>query len=238
MFSSYVRESTWDQTRRGWSTAAGFAMQATALALLITLPLFHPNEMVRLMLSPPFIPLIAPQAPVPAGPPLHERSSSELRTDERIVAPPRVPDSIANVDDHGVPPIPQFVGTGGVPGATGRDPGGLINGLDMAPVGPAPAPTAAPPRPSVLMDGFLLHRVQPEYPILARQMRLQGPVHLRAIISRQGAIENLQVISGQPLLVRAARQTVEQWRYRPFVLNGQPIEVETEITINFTLGGS
>lgn len=87
------------------------------------------------------------------------------------------------------------------------------------------------------MEGNLIHRVQPEYPQLARQARIQGTVVLRAIISREGRIENLQVLSGHPLLVPAALDAVRQWRYRPYSLNDEPVEVETQITVNFTLTG-
>lgn len=86
-------------------------------------------------------------------------------------------------------------------------------------------------------EGNLLYRVQPVYPVLARQARIQGIVELRAIISKTGTIENLSVLAGPPLLVQAARDAVLQWRYRPYLLNGEPTEVETEVTVNFVLGG-
>ena len=87
------------------------------------------------------------------------------------------------------------------------------------------------------MEGNLVHQVQPVYPLLARQARIQGSVVLRAVIDRDGNIKNLQVLSGHPMLVEAAMDAVRQWRYRPYVLNEQPIEVETQITVNFTLAG-
>lgn len=87
------------------------------------------------------------------------------------------------------------------------------------------------------MEGNLIHRIQPKYPSLARQARIQGQVSLRAIISHDGRIENLQVVNGHPLLVQAAIDAVRQWRYRPYMLNGEPVEVETQITVNFTLAG-
>jgi protein TonB len=72
---------------------------------------------------------------------------------------------------------------------------------------------------------------------LAQQARVQGIVLLRAVISKQGKIENVQVISGHPLLVKAAMDAVQQWRYRPYYLNSEPVEVETQVTVNFTLSG-
>ena len=88
-----------------------------------------------------------------------------------------------------------------------------------------------------MMEGNLIHRVQPEYPILAKMARIQGAVVLHAVISRQGVIENLEVVSGPPPLTHAAIDAVRQWRYRPYLLNDQPVEVDTEVTVNFVLSG-
>ena len=84
----------------------------------------------------------------------------------------------------------------------------------------------------------MIYRVQPVYPLLARQARIQGAVELRAIISKSGTIENLVALRGHPMLIPAAINAVRQWRYRPYLLNNEPIEVETEITVNFVLSGS
>jgi protein TonB len=88
-----------------------------------------------------------------------------------------------------------------------------------------------------MMEGNLIRRVQPEYPALAKQAHIQGTVVLRAVIDREGIIQDLQVISGHPLLVPAAINAVRQWRYHPFYLNDQPVEVETRVTVNFSLSG-
>jgi len=88
-----------------------------------------------------------------------------------------------------------------------------------------------------VMEANLVHRVQPAYPPLARAARIQGPVVLQAVISKSGTIENLQVLNGHPMLVRSALDAVRQWRYRPYFLNGEPVEVETQITVNFILSG-
>jgi len=85
------------------------------------------------------------------------------------------------------------------------------------------------------MEGNLIHRVQPEYPFMAKQLRLQGAVVLKAVISREGVIEQAIVITGPDLLARSALAAVRQWRYRPYYLNHEPIEVETQITVNFVL---
>jgi len=89
-----------------------------------------------------------------------------------------------------------------------------------------------------MLEGNLIRRVEPVYPPLARSARIQGSVVLAALISRAGTIENLRAISGHPMLVPAAIDAVRQWQYRPYILNSEPIEVETQITVNFTLGGN
>jgi len=109
--------------------------------------------------------------------------------------------------------------------------------VDVAP----PPPPAAPTHPlkiSHWAEGNIVYRMQPIYPPLARQARVQGVVELRAIISKAGMIENLVVVRGHPMLATAAIEAVRQWRYRPYLLNNEPIEVETEITVNFVLSGN
>lgn len=86
-----------------------------------------------------------------------------------------------------------------------------------------------------LQNAQLFHRVEPVYPPLARQLRREGRVELRAVIATDGTIQSLEVISGDPLLIRSALDAVRDWRYHPTLLNGQPIEVETHITVIYTL---
>jgi len=84
-------------------------------------------------------------------------------------------------------------------------------------------------------QGLVIYKVQPLYPPEARRARVQGTVVLRAVISREGTIENLRVISGDSMLVDAAADAVRQWRYHPYILNGDAVEVDTEVVIHFTL---
>ena len=105
------------------------------------------------------------------------------------------------------------------------------------------APIVRPPSPSSVrlpskfVEGFLIHKSIPQYPTIARSAGQQGTVVLQATISKSGTIENLQVLSGPPMLQQAALAAVRQARYRPYLLNGQPTEVQTTITINFRMGG-
>jgi periplasmic protein TonB len=99
--------------------------------------------------------------------------------------------------------------------------------------GPSVKPGGPKRIKSQLEEGQLVNRVEPAYPHIAAISGIQGQVKLHAIIGRDGRIQSLNVISGHPLLVRAALEAVEQWRYRPYVLNGEAVEVETLITVNF-----
>jgi protein TonB len=101
---------------------------------------------------------------------------------------------------------------------------------------PAPKPVGTVFRKSEILEGRLLRKVEPKYPPLAIAARIQGPVVLEAVISKAGTMENLRLVSGHPMLAGAAIDAVRQWRYRPYILNGEVIEVETEITVNFVLG--
>jgi len=83
--------------------------------------------------------------------------------------------------------------------------------------------------------GGLIHKVIPEYPIIAKQLRLEGAVVLLATVGKDGRVEHVQPISGPPLLVRPAMVAVEQWQYRPYLLNQEPVAVQTQITVNFVL---
>ena len=111
--------------------------------------------------------------------------------------------------------------------------GGVIGNI------PSAVPKAATPQrvrvSQGVSQGLLIHKVQPAYPPLARQARIQGTVHLGALIGTDGRIAGLHVSSGHPLLVGAAMEAVRQWVYRPTMLNGDPVEVVTQVDINFTL---
>ena len=238
MFSAL--DSTWDQSaRRGWTTLASFTMQALGLSLLLAIPILTVQGPPRLRWideSPMFTPPPAP-APPPTAP--HPSSWSNIR-DGRLLAPTTTPPVIANLNEPQVVPAPDLDGPG-VLGGTGTRGRGVTDSIGIAAVDVAPPPTPAPTHPlkiSHWAEGNVVYRVQPIYPTLARQARVQGAVELRAIVSKTGTIENLVVVNGHPMLSRAAIEAVRQWRYRPYLLNNEPIEVETEITVNFVLSGN
>jgi protein TonB len=231
-------ESNWNQSaHRGWTTLASFTMQALGLSLLLAIPLIWVQRPPQLHWLQPLASPAAPAPPAPTPGAGHQRTASTRNSiQQQFIAPASIPVTIAMNDSASVPSAPDLSQIGSGPGhERGTVPGGLGDGN----------PVVIPPRPvaikplvvSDLGEGSLLHRVQPTYPPIAREARVQGAVELRAIISKTGTIENLVVVSGQPMLVKSAIDAVRQWRYRPYILNHEPIEVETEITVNFLLSG-
>jgi periplasmic protein TonB len=240
MFSTL--ESNWDQSaHRGWTTLASFTMQAIGLSLLLAVSLIWVER-------PPQVHWLQPVISRAGEPRVTPQAVSGHHTDpavakpraDQIIAPTVVPQNIANVNDaksdaDTAPSAPDLAGF-----RSGRSgPGGGVDG------GTGDMLVAIPPRPVVTKpllvshwaEGNLVYRVQPTYPAIARQARVQGSVELRAVISKTGTIENLIVVSGHPMLSSAAIAAVRQWRYRPYLLNNEAVEVETEITVNFLLSG-
>jgi periplasmic protein TonB len=243
VFADSLLDSRWaDRSRRGWTTAASFGLQAIALCGFLLLPLLYTQGLPQLQLMAALIAPAPPPAPMAPG---HVRSAHEatsnVSADGKVIAPRSVPREILPVDEPSAPPPLDFAGVG-VPGGTGDPtaPNGLLHSMGSGRNVIVPSPPAAiahPVRVSRMMEGNLIHRVQPQYPTLARQARVQGVVVLRAVITCEGKIANIQVVSGPPLLVQSAMDAVLQWSYRPYCLNNEPVEVETQVTVNFTLGG-
>jgi protein TonB len=228
--------SSWDErSRRGLTTLTSFGLQALAAGILIVLPLLRPAGL------PLFRQL---STPVSVGQPLADAPVVRAQAGANTAAPrsasiflrpsPRFRTDLPTVGDD----CPPVASSGmNLPGFKG-DPGGVFDsmGSGTPPAMPArPITIARPVSISHMSEGDLVHKILPTYPPLARVARLQGQVVLQAVISRQGAIENLGVLAGHPMLVPAAIEAVRQWRYRPYILNGEPVEVETQITMNFSL---
>ena len=237
------RDSVWDnRSRRCWTRLASFAVEIGMAAGLLLMSLVEPQ-------GPPLLrSIVCPLAPFEAGgrSRVREHPQSDLTIKPLghfLLAPRQVPPEIPDLAATDVAPPSDFLGGDGSEGSKRLSNLGsaLWDGVGTGPgpsLAPAnPPPSNHPPRISESMEGFLIHRVQPEYPPLAQQARIQGSVLLHAVIDREGKIDNLQVLGGHPLLVKAALKAVQQWRYRPYYLNGQPVEVETEIAVHFTLSG-
>lgn len=243
MFVDSMLETSWAQrTRRSWTTLTSFALESLIIGLLLLLPLWKTVVLPasRTLSTPISLGRTAAETqPQTIQTSRTSAAQTDLRVD-RFMQPSRIPTVISMAADE---PAPSPVGAGigvagtGLPGASTDLPDLLFNGTrPVLPV--APVPTVRTFRTSNMLEGSLIRRVQPSYPSLARSARIQGPVVLFAVISKAGTIDNLRVVSGHPLLVPAAIEAVRRWRYRPYILNSEPIEVETQITVNFLLSGN
>ncbi|MFZ0291572.1 MAG: TonB family protein, partial [Candidatus Sulfotelmatobacter sp.] len=183
-----------------------------------------------------------PPPPPPAAAPVHV--VHQIQTDivnGALRTPTKIPQKIQMIKEDEAPPAMASAGVvGGVPGGIpGGQMGGVIGGIiSSTPV--AVPKVAAPQRVRVsqgVSAGLLIRKVNPTYPPLARQARISGTVILRAVIGKDGSIQNLSLVSGHPMLAPAAIDAVKQWKYKPYLLNGEPVEVDTEVQVNFTLAG-
>jgi protein TonB len=242
LFADTLHSSWPERARRGWTTLTSFGLQALFAAVLIVLPLLRPSGLpsLRQLSTPISLGRPQPESRVASGDP-HPRFASPHPVEFFFRRPSPLPTGPRPVPDDGPPQIqesgPYIPGVG----ASG-DTRGVSNllGEGSRPVLPVPPPAAVarPLQVSHISEGNLIRRVQPAYPALARSARIQGVVVLQAVIGKQGNIENLRLISGHPMLAPAAIDAVRQWRYRPYILNNDPIEVETQITVNFALAGN
>jgi protein TonB len=242
MFDRTLSSSWNDRSRRGLATLTSLGLQVLAVGALLLLPVLRPQSL------PSFHQLSTPvrwgqPASEPAPVIMHgEASNAASNTPSDIVfrTPSRIPTGISASQGDAPPQI--GVSGPGIPGLQSGDPSGVRNlfGGGSRPVLPTmpPPTTVAPLRISHISEGNLVRKVQPTYPALARSARIQGMVVLQAVISKQGTIENLRLLSGHPMLAPAAIEAVSQWRYRPYILNNEPVEVETQITVNFSLAGN
>jgi protein TonB len=215
-------------------------IQISVLAILLLIPLVYtatlPGAMFKSLLvaSRPPITTATPRTPkVQAGRIIRVFSGHSL------IAPTAIPKEVSQSSDIAAAPAIALDGALGQNAANISIPGGVLGSI------PGPAPMLEEPKSKPVAHAIrlgtgvaeanLINRVMPAYPALAKAARIQGSVEFRATISKEGNIENLQLVHGHPLLVNAARDAVLQWKYRPTLLNGQPVEVLTEIVVNFTL---
>jgi protein TonB len=239
---------------RIWSTCAGVSGQMLLVGGLILAPLVFPQVLpqVQSMVS-----LVAPGPPPPPpapGPVVRPRPTSTATLHRcTLCAPVKVPEKIEMVAEE---PLPQAEGVGVTGGVPGGVPNGVADGVlgtimragNVAPPPPVqhPVQQAQVVRPSgpVSIDAIPggrvklavpVHRVEPQYPPLARQARISGTVQLEGIIAIDGHLRDLRIVSGHPLLVKAAYDAVKQWIYAPTTLNEQPVEVIAPITVTFRL---
>jgi protein TonB len=239
MFEDSLVESSGALGRQNpWTTSLSFAVQGLLAGVLVLLPLIYtealPWRQITAIVNAP-----APPPPPATSAPTRLRPAPPhpMLADGVLHMPGPIPRHVAMVHDE------ETTSGGaaewaGVPGGTGPGvPNSVISNVIQLP--PAMPKVAAPSKVRVssgVAQGLLIHQVKPTYPSIAVQARVQGTVVLQAVIAKDGTVQDLRVISGHPLLVRAALEAVQLWRYKPYLLNDQPVEVDTQINVNFTLG--
>src|SRR5579864_4073611 len=232
------------KTKRGRTSTISFVIHLVIIGVIVLIPLIF-TEALPKTVTLGF--LVAPPPPPPPPPPAAApiKIVHQVQTDiinGQLRTPTKIPQKVQMIKEEEAPP-PVMASAGVVGGVPGGVPGGSMGGvmgsiLSSTPV--AVPKIATPQRVRVsagVTSGLLIRKVSPTYPPLARQARIQGTVVLQAQISKDGSIQNLQLISGHPMLAPAAIEAVKQWKYKPYLLNGEPVEVETQVQVNFTLAG-
>ena len=238
MFSELFESVACPTTKRKkWAVVISGTLQSACLLILLVVPLIYTEALPETIFKTTWV-----------GPPQPARTEAQAPTQRVstravrllnhgvLMAPGRIPATVSMTREAPLPPEPPV----------GQGPIGDNTNFDLLSVAPnsaeivkRPAVMSAPQRvpvTSTIEAAKLISRVQPVYPVIAIQARIQGNVVLHAIIGRDGQVSELQVLSGHPLLVNAAVEAARQWRYSPTLLNGQAVEVETTITVSFVLG--
>ena len=190
--------------------------------------------------------LVAPPPPPPPPPaataPIVKVVQTDMLNDGQLRTPTRIPQKVEMIREEEAPP-PAMAGgvVGGVPGGIpGGQLGGVIGGIissasNSVAIIPKIEPVKRVRISQGVTRGMVISKIEPKYPTIAVAARITGVVLLKAIISKEGTITELQVVNGHPVLIPAAIDAVKQWRYRPYLLNGEPVEVETTIIVNFDI---
>lgn len=231
------------RTRRRSMLLSTF-IEAALLIAAIVVPLFASQTLPRVFNQTP---IPAPRGYTtletrPSGPSKSTPGKQRPSKWSDVIPPIRIPTSIPPASTHpssGASETPDTGAPAGTPGSDPNIPRNLFDPNRSAPIlaPPRPVETPRPPRRiSIVNHARLIHRVEPAYPALAKQTRTEGKVEVRAVIATDGSMKYVAVLRGHPFFVEATKQAVMQWRYHPTTLNGEPVEVETRITVIFTIG--
>jgi len=237
MFDQLVESTNKKTTHKVWTVWVSALIQALILGVLILIPLIYTSALPKALLTT-F--LVAPPPPPPPPPPAVKvivKPQPKFIQQGKLIAPTVIPKKIQMIKEEAQPDVGM---TGGVPGGVpGGSAGGVLGGI----IGGAPGGLPPPPKPVEItrvggnvMAAKLIRQVTPIYPQIAKTAHISGTVVLHAIIAKDGTVQELQFMSGPPLLMRAAMDAVKQWRYQPTLLNTQPVKVDTTITVIFNLG--
>ncbi|MEX2303345.1 MAG: energy transducer TonB [Bryobacterales bacterium] len=218
---------------RPWTLAVSLALQCSLLAAAVLAPLVFTYELPvtewleHTILAPP----PAPAAAAPAAATTAPKPQPPTRFDA-MIAPATIPNNVTLLRDA------ESLADGLAAPEIGAMRGGIAGGVEGGVLGVAAAIFV--PQMPIRLGGRvqaakILNRVSPVYPAEAVEQGLTGVVHLEAIITVEGAVRDIKVLSGEPALARAAVDAVRQWRYQPTFLNGRPVEVITDIKVNFAI---
>jgi protein TonB len=236
MFDQLVVSSAHgSKTNKPWTVAMSAIVQGVIVGILILIPLIYTEALPKGFMNTFLVAPAPPPPPPPPAAPVKAVVRPKIVTPQRMVAPTMIPKKVEVIKDEAPDVNAGVEGGVGVPGGV---PGGVLGGI----IGGAPPPPPRPTQTRIRVGGNvaaakLTHQVQPIYPQIAKTAHVQGTVLLHAIIAKDGTIQELQYVSGPPLLMKAAMDAVHEWRYSPTLLNGEPVEVDTTIQVVFTLGG-
>jgi len=246
MFDDLVESSvTPKRTNKSWTVILSAVIQGGILFVLILIPLIYTEALPKQLLTT-F--LVAPAPPPPPPPPAAAvqrivKPVARIIQQGKMMAPTVIPKKVEMIKEEELPPDVGAVGVvGGVPGGVpGGQAGGVLGGI----IGGTGSNLPPPPKPTQqrirvggnVQAAKMVRQVQPIYPQIAKTAHVSGTVLLHAIIAKDGSVQELQYVSGPPLLMKAAMDAVREWRYQPTLLNGEPVEVETTISVIFSLGG-
>ena len=235
---TFVKAEANDKKR--YTVLVSLLLQVGTLGVLILVPLIYTQVLPQARLRSVFAAPTPPTPALPKPPPTTERMTSERPPFRRsfqpvLIDPSRIQRHV--VENVGTPPPDIAMGA---PQGDSYLTAGIPETAQIKPPEPPHPPAVRPGASKRVRVGSmeasqLIHKVQPAYPVIAKQIGLQGVVEFTAVISKAGTIENLQLVRGHPLLVAAAREAILQWRYKPTLLSGEPVEVITNIVVNFTL---
>src|ERR1700675_2031958 len=232
------------KTNKPWTVTLSVLVQTGIVIIMILIPLIYTEALPKQLLTT-F--LVAPAPPPPPPPPAAAvkivKPVARIIQQGKMMSPTVIPKKVNIIKEEEMPPDVGAVGVvGGVPGGVpGGAAGGVLGGI-IGGVGSnlPPPPKSAPARVRVggnVQAASLVRQVMPLYPAIAKTAHVSGTVMLHAIITKDGSVESLEYISGPQLLMKNAMDAVRQWRYKPTMLNGEPVEVDTTISVVFTLGG-
>jgi protein TonB len=223
------------KTKQRWTVLVSLVFQVTFLGILLLIPLIYTEALPKAMLATL---LVAPPPPPPPPPPpaqvqVVRKVQVHLMDAGKLMAPKTIPKNVTIIKEEAEPDMGSMGGVVG--GVAGGSMGGVMGGaLGLGPAPPKPVQSRIKVGGNVTA-AKIINRTAPNYPPLARQTRISGTVRLHAIIAKDGTVQQLEVLSGHPLLVQAALDAVRQWRYQPTLLNGEPVEVDTTVDVIFSL---